>query len=298
MLAIYTARRHSIDHPSEPETSPKGDPTMIHRSPPRPSAARERFVRLVAGVGFVCAAVGWLIVNDQRRRARIAIRNALLRASPEARTRLRRVWLWWKLRLADPWGRCRARLVADAVGDVLEIGVGRWPNLKRYHSGDQLVGVEPNRRGVFLVRRRIRRFRPDAQIVYAPLERLPFAGASFDTVVSSLALCTARDQAATLAEIARVLRPGGRFLFLEHVRARHPLTAWLQRAVTPLWSRLADGCHLDRDTLAAIEAAGFAIERAQPTVGGWWLARPTYHGVATPPHQPRSLRATITSEVV
>ncbi len=270
---------------------------MIRKSP-RPPVARGRFVRLLAGMGFVFAAVGWLIVNEQRRRARVAIRNAVLHAPPVARARLRRVWLWWKLRLADPWGRCRARLVADATGDVLEIGVGRWPNLKRYRSGDRLVGVDPNRRGVFLVRRRIRRFRPDAQIVYAPLEALPFPAASFDTVVSSLALCTARDQAATLGEIARVLRPGGRFLFLEHVRARGPLAAWLQRAATPLWSLLADGCHLDRATLAAITQAGFSIEMAEPTVGGWWLARPTYHGIAAPPLQPQSVPATTTSEAV
>lgn len=256
---------------------------MARTGRPTAQQQRGRFMRLLGGVGFVFAAVGWLIVNEQRRRARIAIRNAVLHASPQARARLGRVWRWWRLHLRDPWGRCRAQLVAEATGDVLEIGVGRWPNLKRYQTVDRLVGVESNRRGVFLVRRRIRRFRPEAEIVYSPLEALPFADASFDTVVSSLALCTAQDPAATLREVARVLRPGGRFLFLEHVRARNRFARTLQTLLTPLWSRVADGCHLDRDTLTTIEAAGFQMTMLAQRDGGWWLSRPTYHGTATPP---------------
>jgi SAM-dependent methyltransferase len=268
------------------------------RRMPQRRQERERFRSIVTGVGFVFAAVGWLIVNEQRRRTRVAIRDAVLHASPQARARLQRVWLWWKLRMRDPWGRCRAQLVASATGDVLEVGVGRWPNLKRYPSVARLVGVEPNRRGVFLVRRRIRRFLPAAEIVYAPLEDLPFPDASFDTVVSSLALCTARDPAATLREIARVLRPGGRFLFLEHVRAHNPFAAALQTLCTPLWRLVAEGCHLDRSTLAAIRQAGFVVESLDEKDGGWWLARPTFHGVAQPPQLLRAVARATTSEVV
>jgi SAM-dependent methyltransferase len=256
---------------------------MARTDRPKARHPRGRFMRLLGGVGFVFAAVGWLILNEQRRRARIAIRDAVLHASPQARARLGRLWRWWRLHTRDPWGRCRAQLVAEAAGDVLEIGVGRWPNLKRYQTVARLVGVESNRRGVFLVRRRIRRFLPAAEIIYSPLEALPFADASFDTVVSSLALCTARDPAATLAEIRRVLRPGGRFLFLEHVRARNRFARALQTVLTPLWCRVADGCHLDRDTLSAIAAAGFQVTMLAQRDGGWWLSRPTYHGIATPP---------------
>jgi SAM-dependent methyltransferase len=256
---------------------------MAHTNRPDARRQRGRFMRLLGGVGFVFAAVGWLIVNEQRRRARVAIRNAVLHASPRARARLGRIWRWWRLHTRDPWGRCRAQLVAEATGAVLEIGVGRWPNLKRYHTVARLVGVESNRRGVFLVRRRIRRFRPEAEIVYSPLAALPFADASFDTVVSSLALCTAPEPAATLREVARVLRPGGRFLFLEHVRARNAGARTLQTVLTPLWCRVADGCHLNRDTLATIAAAGFQVTMVAQRDGGWWLSRPTYHGCATPP---------------
>ncbi len=188
--------------------------------------------------------------------------------------------------------------MAGAIGDVLEVGVGRWPNLKRYPQVARLVGVESNRRGVFLVRRRIRRFLPSAEIVYAPLDKLPFPDASFDTVVSSLALCTARDPAATLREIARVLRPDGRFLFLEHVRAQSPFAAALQRICTPLWRLVADGCHLDRPTLAAIHQAGFIVESLEERDGGWWLARPTFHGVARPPQMPRSVADATSKEAL
>jgi ubiquinone/menaquinone biosynthesis C-methylase UbiE len=82
-------------------------------------------------------------------------------------------------------------------------------------------------------------------------------------VVTSLVLCTVPDQRGALSEITRVLRPGGELRFYEHVRSSHHATGWLQRAVSPLWSRLAGGCHLDRDTTEAITGAGFRITSLQ-----------------------------------
>ena len=251
-----------------------------HNKAPPPHG---RFGRMMAGAAFVVSAVGWLIMNEQRRRARVAIITTLLRASPSTRARMQRLWRWWQLNWRDPWGANRAHLVASAVGDVLEIGVGRWPNLRRYQSAERLVGIESNRRGVFLVRRRIRRFRPSAEIVYAAPEQLPFPDASFDVVVASLALCTVRDPALALREAVRVLRPTGTLRFLEHVHAPNPVVARLQSLYTPFWRLVADGCRLDRDTLTTIRAAGFTIETLEPIKAGWPLARPTYCGTARPP---------------
>ncbi len=204
-------------------------------------------------------------------------------APPGFQQRVRRLWEWRARWWADPWGRYRRRVTSGATGDVLEVGVGRWPNLRRYGQTRRLVGLEANRRGAMQVARRLRRFRPSAEIVYAAPEAMPFADASFDTVVVSLALCTVQDPAATLREIARVVRPGGTVRFLEHVRATRPLAAQVQRLVTPLWARIADGCHLDRPTLETLEAAGFTLVAAERINGGWLLARPTYWGVALPP---------------
>ncbi|MDP8944507.1 MAG: methyltransferase domain-containing protein [Actinomycetota bacterium] len=88
---------------------------------------------------------------------------------------------------------------------------------------------------------------------------MPFPDGSFDTVVSTLVLCTVPDQEAALDEVRRVLRPGGRLLFIEHVRAAEPMARWQDR-LEPLWRRLLGGCHPNRDTVAAIEEAGFEIE--------------------------------------
>lgn len=259
---------------------------------------RGRLGRIIAGAGFVVTAVGWLIFNEQRRRTNVAIQQAVTRISPRSRARLQRLWRWWQLHWRDPWGANRAQLVGSAAGDVLEVGVGRWPNLRRYRQAQRLVGVEPNRRGVLLVRRRIRRFRPTAEIVYAAPEALPFADASFDVVVASLALCTVRDQAATLREIARVLRPQGTLRFLEHVHSPHPIVARVQSLFTPIWRLVADGCHLDRDTLAAIRAAGFVIGALELIQAGWPLSRPTYMGTARPPILPQSTKLTQQSEAL
>ena len=239
----------------------------------------------MAGAAFVVSAVSWLIMNEQRRRARVAITTAVLRSSPGSRAQMHRLWRWWQWNWRDPWGANRAHLVAGAAGDVLEIGVGRWPNLRRYQAATRLVGIESNRRGVFQVRRRIRRFRPSAEIIYAAPEQLPFPDASFDVVVASLALCTVRDPALALRNVARVLRPSGTLRFLEHVHSPHPVTAALQSLATPFWRLAADGCHLDRDTLTTIRAAGFTIETLEPIKAGWPLARPTYCGTARPPAQ-------------
>ncbi len=220
---------------------------------------RDRYWSIIAGASFVVTAVGWLILNDQRRRARGAFLNSLLHWPPRVRRWFSSLWRSWNTLWVDPWGRYRRRAAGGATGDVLEIGVGSWRNLIYYRSAERLVGVEASRRHFAAARRRLRRLRPQAELVRARPELLPFPDASFDTVVASLALCTVRDQRATLAELARVLRPDGTLRFLEHVRSRRRGIALVQDLLAPIWRVAVDGCHPNRDTLVAIEQAGFSV---------------------------------------
>jgi ubiquinone/menaquinone biosynthesis C-methylase UbiE len=150
--------------------------------------------------------------------------------------------------------RRRCDLLADARGAVLEIGAGTGLNLRHYPAGlEQLVLAEPGARmGARIDLGRAPAGVP-ARLVQAPAEALPFADASFDTVVSTLVLCTVSDPARAVDEVARVLRPGGRLLFLEHVRAEPGWRRTLQQRSAGPWAAFADGCRCDRETLATIE---------------------------------------------
>jgi ubiquinone/menaquinone biosynthesis C-methylase UbiE len=118
------------------------------------------------------------------------------------------------------------------------------------------VGVDP----AFEPIPRAGRRAPAARLVQARAEALPFRDGSFDTVVSGLVFCSVDDPPGGLAEVRRVLRPGGTLRMLEHVRSERPWRAWLQDRVQPAWTRLSGGCRPNRDTERAVGAAGFAIE--------------------------------------
>jgi ubiquinone/menaquinone biosynthesis C-methylase UbiE len=156
-------------------------------------------------------------------------------------------------------GGRRRRLLAGARGAVLEIGGGTGANLAHYRDVDRVTIAEPDP----FMRRRLGHKLTDARVPIevsaAGAEALPFPDGSFDTVVSTLVLCTVPDQEAALDEVRRVLCPGGRLLFIEHVRAAGSAARWQDR-LDPLWRRLHGGCHPNRDTVAAIEDAGFEIE--------------------------------------
>jgi ubiquinone/menaquinone biosynthesis C-methylase UbiE len=152
-------------------------------------------------------------------------------------------------------------LLADARGRVLEIGAGTGFNLEHYPAdvGD-VVFTEPSAAMLRRAEERAAALGGRAQGVEAPAERLPFPDDSFDTVVSTLVLCSVGDQDDALAEIRRVLKPGGRFLFIEHVRSDDDrLARWQDRLERP-WRVVAFGCHPNRATLDRIEAAGFEVE--------------------------------------
>ncbi|MGI9100466.1 MAG: class I SAM-dependent methyltransferase [Solirubrobacteraceae bacterium] len=155
----------------------------------------------------------------------------------------------------------RRALLTHARGRVLELGAGTGLNLAHYPPGlEQLVLTEPEEPMLRRLRERAAAHHPPATVVAAPAERLPFADASFDTVSATLTLCTVDDLAAALREVRRVLAPGGRLLFLEHVRADDERLARRQDLLHPLWKRLAHGCHCNRTTLAAIEAAALDLQ--------------------------------------
>lgn len=183
----------------------------------------------------------------------------------------------------------RAELLGGLSGRVLEIGAGTGLNLPHYSRSavTELVLAEPDpamrkRLDIKAVAQGVR-----ATISDAPAEALPFEDASFDAVVSTLVLCSVRDQRDALAEIARVLVPGGRLVFLEHVAAdpaTKPERLRRQRRVEPVWKRVAGGCHLTRDTERAIRDAGFmfAVEPTRESMRkAFTFVRPTVRGMAT-----------------
>lgn len=156
-------------------------------------------------------------------------------------------------------GRFRPVVAGEATGAVLEIGAGTGANFSYYRQAEKIVAVEPD---PFMLRRAVKRARHlglDIEFRQAVAEALPFPDASFDAVVATLVFCTVTDPARALAEVGRVLKPGGTFRFIEHVRVEGGVAAGMQDVLTPVWKRVGAGCHLNRRTVDAVEAAGFEI---------------------------------------
>jgi ubiquinone/menaquinone biosynthesis C-methylase UbiE len=173
-------------------------------------------------------------------------------------------------------GDLRRAVLAEAGGRVVEIGAGTGVNLDRYGAIENLTLVEPDPHMGAKLRERIRgrtaglsvagewslaEDAPPVRLVSAPAEALPFGDDTFDTAVATLVLCTVPDPVAAIDELARVLKPGGRLLFIEHVRSDDPAGArWQDRLEKP-WRFMADGCHCNRDTAATLNASAFQLER-------------------------------------
>jgi ubiquinone/menaquinone biosynthesis C-methylase UbiE len=176
-------------------------------------------------------------------------------------------WLYDGLMsLADGLGfaRWRRALVRTARGCTLEVGCGTGRNLPLYPSGVSVVGLDPDLQSLARARRRA----PHVPLVAACVEALPFRAGTFDTVVSSLVFCSVEDPAQGLREIRRVLRAEGRLQMLEHVRSDRPLRAKFQDRIQPLWTYVSGGCHPNRKTEAAVEAADFRIDPSDREASG------------------------------
>lgn len=157
----------------------------------------------------------------------------------------------------------KRKLLASARGRVLEIGAGTGLSFQHYPAIDELVALEPSEPMRRRAQERAAALGREITFVAAPAERLPFEDASFDTVVVLAVLCTVAEPEQALREIRRVLRPGGRLLFLEHVRSSDAKRArWQDRLERP-WGFVAGGCHPNRPTLQTIEAAGFEVDNLE-----------------------------------
>lgn len=177
----------------------------------------------------------------------------------------------------------RQQLVSPAEGRVLEVGGGTGFNLPYYPAAVTSITVTDPVDGM-LQRARARAGKVGKEIAAtkASAEELPFEDDSFDTVLASLVLCSVRDQSRAVAEMRRVLKPGGRYLFLEHVRSEDPKVARKQDRMTGLWRRLCFGCHPNRNTLPQIEAAFQVdlLERGEAHDFGPKIVRPYVLGQA------------------
>lgn len=179
-------------------------------------------------------------------------------------------------------GERKRALLGDLHGTVLEIGPGAGPNLSYYPRDIRWIGVEPNPYMDPYLQHAAEKAGLPIEIRRGSAERIDLDDGSVDAVVSTLVLCSVGDLDATLREIHRVLRPGGRFVFVEHVAAATGTwSRWLQDAIQPAWGLLADGCRPNRETWAAVEGAGFSRVQIEHFQTPFPIVGPHIAGVAT-----------------
>ncbi len=199
---------------------------------------------------------------------------------------------WLMAKLYDPFmakteeaclGQWREELLGRAKGRVLELGAGTGINLQYYPDDVEVVLVEPDSHMRDALSPRFEGSGLEGQIIGGTMESMQAPEGSFDTVVSTLVLCSVPDQARTLEEAYRLLKPGGELIFLEHVAAHdNPARLKWQRRIDPFWRVIGDGCRLCRQTGAAIEAAGFELIeiKRESMRKAFPFLRPTIRGIA------------------
>jgi ubiquinone/menaquinone biosynthesis C-methylase UbiE len=183
----------------------------------------------------------------------------------------------------------RKGLVAQSKGRVVELGAGTGLNLDHYPQEiSELLLTEPDPHMAAKLRKRAGHLSLDAKVVEAPAEDLPFEDDSVDTVVSTLVLCTVQNPHRSLAEVARILRPGGSLLFAEHVRSASPRAARWQDRLNTSWGWYACGCQCNRDTISALGAASFHVNEVRHDRLRWIspVVRPLIVGSASPIVEP------------
>lgn len=178
----------------------------------------------------------------------------------------------------------RQELLSQAKGELLEIGAGTGVNIPHYPANvSRIVLSEPDKQMRKILQRKTLAVKKDCvEITPWQAEAVDMPDSSFDTIVSTLVLCSVPDLKNSLKEIYRLLRPDGTFLFLEHVISDHPHTLTWQRRIEPFWSFCAGNCQLTRDTSTAIHTAGLKIEQLTeaPMIGAPAFVRRTIRGSA------------------
>jgi ubiquinone/menaquinone biosynthesis C-methylase UbiE len=161
----------------------------------------------------------------------------------------------------------RRRALSGLSGSVIEVGAGNGKNFAHYPATvTEVLAVEPDDSLRRLAERAASSAPVPVRVVAGHAGALPSEDDRFDGAVASLVLCSVPDVPGALVEIRRVLRPTGQLRFFEHVRSSNPVFRLLEEAITPLWSQAGGGCHLNRDTAAAIRAAGFQIDEVDRIV--------------------------------
>jgi ubiquinone/menaquinone biosynthesis C-methylase UbiE len=178
----------------------------------------------------------------------------------------------------------RQRVAGAAEGRVLEIGIGSGLNLPFYaQRAEQIFGLDPSPPLLARSRRKARRVARAVQLLAGSAEHIPLADRSIDTVVTTWTACSIPRIATALGEMRRVLRPGGRLLFVEHGRAPEPAVARWQDRLTPVWRRISGGCHLNRKIDDLLSEAGFRIDRLETGyIPGPRIMTFLYEGAAAP----------------
>lgn len=190
------------------------------------------------------------------------------------------------------FGPIREELLADVSGEVLEIGAGTGLNFQYYRNGAHVTATEPDPYMLERARKRAAESPVSIELHQAAAEDLPFPDATFDYVIDTLVLCTVEDPRRALAEIKRVLKPGGELRLYEHVRYENPIGAISQDIVAPVWSWFGAGCHPNRDTGRLLQEAGFhvvssRIRKELPPVPPMVFTRPNLQAVAQRPEEVR-----------
>lgn len=173
----------------------------------------------------------------------------------------------WKLH------QVRKNIVSQAKGRVLEIGSGTGVNFPYYSPEVQVDAVEPDPMMRNKSLERLNKLNPHSITTHlAGAERLPFPDDTFDTVIGTLVFCTIPEPEKALEELYRVSKPGAALYLFEHVKVNHPMAARAQEKLTPIWKKICDGCHLDRETLKLVQQSEWQVTGMEPRGQGLFLS--------------------------
>lgn len=215
----------------------------------------------------------------------IAITEPLQFVAEQSRWR-KRIFAWVLHKFNGSYERAladrKSGLLGGLAGTIVEIGPGTGANLRYYAKGVRWIGIEPNPYMRAYLQEEAERLGVSAEVRDGGAESMPCADNLADAVVSTLVLCSVPDASRVLSEILRVLKPGGKFVFIEHVAAEPGtrLRRW-QHRLRPWFRYFADGCNPERETWRVIEAAGFATVHVERFEGPILVVRPHISGVAT-----------------